>query len=211
MVVFPIEGVRRRSDASSKPYPGASMLVKELVTRVVLASVPLVASGCNFSEPSQATEASVEPSVAKFWESGATVYWNSSARSLFVARGFNPFQAIRGFAVLSVAQYDAAVTAEATKDRGEHPSVRAAVAEASIVVLSYLVRQAAAALAAELETFLASSAWPGEAERDLASVRLAELDVSETSVPTRADENGCTCACRHHLARNWSRTSSLPG
>ncbi|HUQ80115.1 MAG TPA: hypothetical protein VM076_03195, partial [Gemmatimonadaceae bacterium] len=72
-----------------------------------------------------------------FWESNAPVYWNGLARQYVGAR-FNALQAIRGYAILSVAQYNAAIAAENGKDRSEHPSVHAAISAASIVALAYL-------------------------------------------------------------------------
>lgn len=138
------------------------MLVKSLITRIVLGGAPLLVSSCEVTAPSQIGTPSVEQAATKFWESGAAIYWNGVARELVVARGFNPFQAIRGFAVLGAAQYNAAVAAEASRDREGKPSVRAAVSGASVVVLTYLFPQDAGALAGQFADFLASPIWPGE-------------------------------------------------
>ena len=145
------------------------MLVKVLVTRIVLGSAPFLISGCDLSAPGQIASPSVGHAATKFWESGATLYWNGVARGLVVARSFNPFQAIRGFAVLGAAQYNAAVAAATAQDQGTHPSVRAAVSGASVVVLTYLFPQDAAALSAQLTEFLGSPAWPGDQTDDRAA------------------------------------------
>ncbi|HKY98761.1 MAG TPA: hypothetical protein VJL35_12960, partial [Gemmatimonadaceae bacterium] len=49
-----------------------------------------------------------------FWDSGASVYWNSVARSLVVKYSSSPFAAIRGYAMLSHAQYLSTIQAEST-------------------------------------------------------------------------------------------------
>ena len=82
-----------------------------------------------------------------FWESGASVYWNQVARDLVVKYRFNAFQAIRGYAALSVAQYNGIVAAEdAPAASGRQASPRAAAIGASAVVLAYLFPAEAAAL-----------------------------------------------------------------
>ena len=90
------------------------------------------------SEPT-ATPASGPPAPqasVKFWEAGASVAWNKTARDLIVSRGPNtPVAQVRILTYLSVAQYNAVVTAEDAKDSGEHASGAAASAAASLVVL----------------------------------------------------------------------------
>jgi membrane-associated phospholipid phosphatase len=106
--------------------------------------------------------------AVKPWESNASVHWNGAARSLVAQNRSNPFQAIRGYAIVSVAQYNAAIAAEkAAVDGGSLPSVHAAIASASVVALSYLYPANAAALEADLTQFLANQSWPGDAQRDV--------------------------------------------
>jgi len=138
------------------------MLVKEFTIYALLGCLPVIVTGCDLSGPHEQAAPAVQLDAVKFWESGASVYWNGVARDLVVTFGSNPFQAIRGFSVLSAAQYNAAVAAEASTEPGQHPSVRAAVAAASVVVLSYLYPLQAAALDLQLGNFLASPEWPGE-------------------------------------------------
>ena len=77
--------------------------------------------------------------------------------------------AIRGYAIVSVAQYNAAVTAEKEKLQDEHPSVSAAIGAASVVALSYLYPARARALEARLDEFLAGPAWPSGEHQDAAA------------------------------------------
>ena len=71
----------------------------------------------------------------KFWETNAAVDWNAVARGLAATNGSTPFQAIRGYALVSVAQYQAVIAAEKASERGTHPSVHAAIGAASVVAL----------------------------------------------------------------------------
>jgi hypothetical protein len=114
-------------------------------------------------------EAASHEGAVKFWEANAAVYWNGVARDMVVAhRSPAPF-AIRGYAIVSVAQYNAAVTAEKEKAGKVHPSVHAAIAGASVAALSYLYPAQASALEELLAEFLAGPAWPGEPARDVAA------------------------------------------
>ena len=83
-------------------------------------------------------------------ENGASVFWNRVARDLIVANGSNPFQAIRNLALMSVAQYHAAVEAE---DR-DGASTRAAIAAASVAALSSAYPTNSTDLEAKLDSFL---------------------------------------------------------
>jgi membrane-associated phospholipid phosphatase len=105
-------------------------------------------------------------SAVKFWESNAAVYWNQVAREMVVTNLTGAPFAIRGYAAVSVAQYNAAVAAEKSKEGDVHPSVHAAIGAASASALSYLYPTQAATLEARLDEFLASPAWPGETHRD---------------------------------------------
>jgi membrane-associated phospholipid phosphatase len=76
-----------------------------------------------------------------------------------------PF-AIRGYAIVSVAQYNAAVEAEKGKVGSVHPSVHAAIAAASVAALAYLYPTQVAALETLLDEFLASPRWSGGEHAD---------------------------------------------
>jgi hypothetical protein len=100
-----------------------------------------------------------------FGEANAASDWNGVARGLVAANNSSPFVAIRGFAILSVAQYNAAVAAESPSPGGR-PSVRAAIGAASVTVLSYLYPATSATLEARLDDVLATPGWPGDQHAD---------------------------------------------
>jgi len=109
----------------------------------------------------------VGPSAAQddavqFWENNAPVYWNTVARQLVAANRWNALQAIRGYALVSVAQYNAAIAAEKSSDRGDHASPHAAIAAASVAALSYLFPAEAVNLETRLAVYLAEDGWPGD-------------------------------------------------
>lgn len=104
--------------------------------------------------------------AVKFWENNAAVYWNQIARDMVVANRTGAPFAVRGYAAVSVAQYNAAIAAEKGKVGNVHPSVHAAIGAASVGALTYLYPAQAAVLEVRLDEFLASPAWPGEKHRD---------------------------------------------
>jgi membrane-associated phospholipid phosphatase len=80
-------------------------------------------------------------------EALASIRWNKIERDLLVKHQPNNNAALRQFAYLSLAQYNAVVAAEGAEDneesegskhRSPHPSAQAAVAGASAAVLTYL-------------------------------------------------------------------------
>jgi hypothetical protein len=77
--------------------------------------------------------------------------------------------ASRMLTYLSIAQYRAALAAEAAKDGALHPSVSAAIGAASVVVLSSFFPTAAATFEAQFEADLAGPQWPGAQNRDAGS------------------------------------------
>jgi membrane-associated phospholipid phosphatase len=106
--------------------------------------------------------------VARFWSAGASLRWNEIARELVAKHRVDHTPASRVYALLSVAQYDALVTAWNNKyvyrrvapgsagsslqplfpasGDPSYPSEHAAVAAASAAVLSYLFPDEAAGL-----------------------------------------------------------------
>lgn len=105
-------------------------------------------------------------SVVKLWEANAAIHWDEVARGLVASNNSNPFQAIRGFAIVGLAQYNAAIAAEKGNVPGTHPSVHAAISAASVVALSYLYPAQATALETQLAQYLAAPSWPGSASTD---------------------------------------------
>jgi hypothetical protein len=127
--------------------------------------------------------------TARFWQANAAVHWNAVAREMVVAnRSPAPF-AIRGYAIVGVAQYNAAVTAEKEKVRNEHPSVRAAIAGASVTALAYLYPADASALESMLVAYLAGPAWSGERSRDVAAGVAIGRTVGEQIVERARTDN----------------------
>src|SRR4051812_6140986 len=140
-------------------------------TILALPALALALAGCAEpgTEPTSETPGASNHAV-HFWESGASVYWNQVARDLVVKYQFNAFQAIRGYAALSVAQYNGIVAAEdAPPASGRQASPRAAATGASVVVLAYLFPAEAAALEDLVAQQLASPVWPGESQTDIAA------------------------------------------
>jgi hypothetical protein len=127
--------------------------------------------------PSATAAASLAPQAG---ESGASAHWNALARGLVVKYNSNAFQAIRGYAVLSLAQYNAVVAAETADPPGPRASVRAAVSRASAVALAYLYPTEAAALETQAAAVTNAAAWPGEdaAAGDAAGRAAAEQAVA---------------------------------
>jgi len=111
----------------------------------------------------------IAKSAVKFWEAGATVGWNKTARDLIVLRAVAPPLQPRVLAYLTLAQYNAIVTAEDTKDGGTNASPAAAVGGASVVVLKSFFPLDGALIDAQLAEQLAATPWPGEKQKDPAS------------------------------------------
>src|SRR4029077_11831585 len=105
-------------------------------------------------------------SAVKFWEAGATVGWNQTARDLIALRAVAPPLQPRVLAYLTLAQYNAIVTAEDTKDGGTNASPAAAVGGASVVVLKSFFPLDGALIDAQLAEQLAATPWPGEQQKD---------------------------------------------
>jgi hypothetical protein len=133
-----------------------------LALPVLAVTLGLALSACAESPTSLTT---VDQSVSfaqRGGEAGSSMYWNEVARGLVVKYNANAFQAIRGYAILSVAQYNAVVAAERDVGGGPRASVRAAVSRASAVALSYVFPGEAAALDAMATDFVIAAAWRGE-------------------------------------------------
>jgi membrane-associated phospholipid phosphatase len=107
-------------------------------------------------DPNQDLADSVAVSAAGGRSAGRTaaVHWSGVASDLARERVAGSPEIIRGFAILGVAQYGAAITAERRRTRNVHPSVRAAVSAASAEVLAYLFPDAVNESTVPLELFL---------------------------------------------------------
>jgi membrane-associated phospholipid phosphatase len=93
----------------------------------------LLAGGC--TDVPTPTDPAVSQSAIRFWETGSTVAWNETAQELLTARVPNPVAQVRILAYLSVAQYNAIITAESEIGPASKPSPAGAAAGASLVVL----------------------------------------------------------------------------
>ena len=95
--------------------------------RVIMSlSAALLLSACaddSVTNPRLTLEAS-QAGAVKQWESNAVVYWTDAARQLVASNTFNAFQAIRGYSIVALAQYNAAIAAENGKSGANHPSVQ---------------------------------------------------------------------------------------
>jgi membrane-associated phospholipid phosphatase len=121
------------------------------------------------AEPAALSSTANAAAAVHFWESNAAVHWNAVARQLVASYRLNALQAIRAYAVVTVAQYNAAIAAEDGKSRGDQPSVHAAISAASVVALGYLHPAEAAALETRLDQYLAREGGPGERQTTASS------------------------------------------
>jgi hypothetical protein len=123
-------------------------------------------------------------------ESGAAVYWNGVARGLVIKYKASPFASIRGFALLSVAQYHAATAVSGEREHegaDDRPSMRAAIGTASVTALTYLFPAEASALGGLLDQQLATPA-PGPGE-DIDAGKAAGLTAGSDAVAHTAADN----------------------
>ena len=97
----------------------------------------------------------------------ASAEWSAVARDLVVARQSNAFQAIRNYATVNLAQYNAVVAADRESHGGQRLSRRAAVAAASVVALTYAYPSDQAALEDRLHQQLAAPHWLEEGSHDV--------------------------------------------
>jgi PAP2 superfamily len=74
--------------------------------------------------------------LAEEFDSGITISWNDVSRSLIIATSTPPPKASRLYALVSVAQNDAAYSANFLRSKGTDASTEAAISEASFNVLS---------------------------------------------------------------------------
>lgn len=163
---------------------------------IALACAILIA-GCS-GEPTAPESASTTPGErtaldqqrVTLAEATATVTWNGTARGLIATRAVNaPHVQIRILTYLSIAQYNAIVEAEDTKDRGAHASPRAAAAAASAVVLSHFFPSDAADLEDALDAQLAAVPPPGDRHRDVVAGEAVGRRVGEAVLEYAAGDN----------------------
>jgi PAP2 superfamily protein len=142
----------------------------------VAATLTCVAALVACADPSQDPTAlslagpSLQASAVKFWEAGASVGWNAIERNLLIRRKFaDQNAAFRQFAYLSLAQYNAVISAEVGRNGATHPSEQAAVAGASAAVLTYFYPDEQAFLDGQVSAQRDGAHWPGESQTDFAA------------------------------------------
>lgn len=121
-------------------------------------------------------------------QENAAVYWNDVARSLVMEHASSPFHAARGYALLSIAQYNGAVADDPPRGHGASFR-RAAIAAASVGVLSYLYPAKAEALQAMATTFIAETARPGD-RQDAMDAGAAAGAAAAAAIIARAQTDG---------------------
>ncbi|HEY8165796.1 MAG TPA: phosphatase PAP2 family protein [Gemmatimonadaceae bacterium] len=146
---------------------------------VLLSAATMLACADAPTVPSESIAPAAEAAV-HFWDALATTRWNLRATQLF--RTTSPLPpngqawASRTLTYLSIAQYRAALAATAPSNRSKRPSVSAAVARASVDMLTRFYTQTPgysppSTIPAALEQMLVAdrseSAWPGEANTDV--------------------------------------------
>ena len=135
--------------------------------------------------------------AVKFWDVLATTRWN--LRATDILQGLPPGTppngqawASRMLTYLSLAQYRAVLAATASSDGRTHPSVSAAVARASVVVLRAFFATTPGvpeALDQQLVDDRSAPGWPGEANRDVTAGDAIGLVVGQ-AVLTQSSRDG---------------------
>lgn len=128
--------------------------------------------------PKEKLEPSAEAAV-HFWDDLATTRWNARATTLFRTTSPTPPNgqawALRTLTYLSIAQYRAALAATASSNRSKRPSVSAAIARASVDILTRFYTQTPgysppSSIPTTLENLLVADRsapfWPGNANTD---------------------------------------------
>ena len=181
-----------------------------------LASVgfALLISACSDTVATSPRPGARSSAAVKFSEVGSSVAWNQTARDLIVARNLsNPGTEARILTYLSVAQNNAIVAAEDTKDHGNHASPAAAAAGASLVVLKSFFPLDAALLDGKLLAQRAATAWPGEQQKDFAAGEAVGRTIGALVVVYAAtDRVGLTPAPANPGGPgNWTGVNTLRG
>jgi hypothetical protein len=164
-------------------------------SHVLTLTLALAVSACA-DAPTATQPRPVPPNlgVTKFWETLATTRWNERATNLLQVHGApsnGQAWASRLLTYLSLAQYRAALAATSPEHRHTHPSISAAVARASVTVLSDFFSWKAgvsASLSAQIAADQGAPMWPGEQNQDVAAGEAIGLAVAQAVLAeARAD------------------------
>src|SRR5688572_11360724 len=177
--MIPPAEVRRNTRSSSFERPrshtlGGATMSFSISRLTVGLSALLLAGGC--TDVPAPTEPSGRQSAIKFWESGSAVLWNETAQELLTARVPNPVAQVRILAYLSVAQYNAIISADADRTPGSKPSEAGAAAGASVVVLKNFFPLDHGLIDSRLATQRAATSAPVTQQKDF----LAGEDIGRT-------------------------------
>jgi hypothetical protein len=139
--------------------------------RLAILATLMVGAACNDSNPPfepADPDTHGSPSTTK---AIATLSWNQLARELVAQYKPSAHVQFRLHAYLALAQYNSVIAAEQSRGRAPHPSVGAAVAGASVEVLSYIFPADTAIIAARLRTQKEAEKQgaPGHTRRDFAA------------------------------------------
>jgi hypothetical protein len=170
---------------------------KHLAKILFTASAALVLAACaeHSTEP-EATPSmpngAPEAAAVKFWEVGSSVGWNEVARGFLLpppVRPFNPFNEARVLTYLSMAQYNAIIAAENSKEPGRRPSLAGAAAGASVVVLKALSPADADLIDNHLAAQKAGPIAPGESQQNFAAGEVIGRAVGAAVVTYASNDN----------------------
>jgi hypothetical protein len=165
----PLEAQYEGSVRFSTYYPdlkGGPVQFRKLVPLLAIVATSISACGREAIGPNADGLSQTSQGAVKFWESGASVYWDSVARGLVVKYSSSPFFAIRGYALVTHAQREVVVAAKNQTGK-VHPSPSAGIARASATVLAYLYPSETAALDSIVAKDLSSPDWAGDKNTDV--------------------------------------------
>ena len=151
------------------------------IIRSFALATTVVVVACAEPVPVDPTPARLRAAVAETPRVTATAEWSEMARTLVRRRQSNAFQAVRNYATLNLAQYNAVIAADRGDPHRGRLSQRAAVAAASAVALAYVYPSDAPALDALVHQQVNTPGWLEEGvidvETSLAVGRAAGEDV----------------------------------
>jgi membrane-associated phospholipid phosphatase len=182
--------------------------------RLAAFGIVSLVSACSDSVTTSPRPGRASLSPVKVSDVGSSVAWNQTARDLIAARNLaTPATQTRVLVYLSIAQNNAIVAAEDTKERGDHASPAAAAAGASLVVLKSFFPLDAALLDGKLLAQRAATPWPGEQQKDFAAGEAVGRAVGALVLAYAAtDRIGLTPAPLNPGGPgNWTGVNSLRG
>lgn len=148
--------------------------------------IPMIMAAAACSEPTLGPVDGPQRDAAEAARTNAAVYWNEVARGLVKRHGSNPFVAVRAYALVSVAQYNGAVSTPELPTARRRAFVQAAITRASVDALAYIYPAAADSLEQLATQFLAASRRPADRAEDeqagLAAGAASAADVVERAV-----------------------------